>query len=532
MDDFFRSADNGLTSHPINRRYLRKLFESAVVRLGLGCHEEFALSDGGGIDVASVMETLSLPCSPEGWAQSVIADLSSADTRRLLPGLDASTLVIGWGLTPSLMNFIDRSGAVFIDFEIDPIRFTEHLKFCVRTNDRRTKHVLEKLRVSEEHCWNEAAALKGYFARHGERVLFDPRISVGLFIGQTSLDLALVARGRLARPIDVASRVRELSREVDLLVIKPHPYEGSTSHLADLAAAVPNVAWTNQNVYALLCAENLSFVCGLSSGTLQEAAYFLKPAQRLISADRTDPKALPGTCCEWIPVPATVASIETLAAICNPHPNLQRALRFVVPQRSKSERTSGSFREDTLDHAFGVRWGLDRAQPGLPLMPRLQLGYSYEFCSGNPGTAWLAHGWSTPEPWGVWSVGERSCIVIPLGDLDPAQTEGMEVHLTGQLLCPANTAPPTVLVSLDGGPETALVLANEGTAQISASIPIPEVKGYLMIIEFFIQNPLRPSDVGLGPDERLLGLGLQKLRISRSPVKQVVAGPERCEALA
>lgn len=159
------------------------------------------------------------------------------------------------------------------------------LKPPLRVQSRRQ---LSALRVADEHSWNDAAALKGYFARRGGTAIFDPRISFRLFIGQTTVDLALVEDGRLARPCDAIDRVRGLARSVDVLLFKPHPYEGALSHVAELAARVSNAAWTQDNVYALLSADNLRFACGLSSGALKEASFFLKPARYLINADRSN----------------------------------------------------------------------------------------------------------------------------------------------------------------------------------------------------------------------------------------------------
>jgi hypothetical protein len=534
MDDFFRSSDNRLLSHSSNRQFLRKLFESAATRLGLQCREEFARSDGGTVDVAAVMDALSLPRSAEGWAQAMIADISVAREAGRLPFLDSGSLVIGWGMPPSLMNYIDSSGASFIDLEIDPIRFTKHLRFCARTNDRATAGVLARLRGNDEHCWNDAAALKGYFARRGAQSLFDPRTSVGLFIGQTSLDLALVAHGRLACPADASDRVRELAQSVDVLVIKPHPYEASTSHLSELASGISNVAWTSHNVYALLCAENLSFVCGLSSGTLKEAEYFLKSAERLIEPDRSNRQVLPAGCSDWIPVSAAIASIEAMTEICTSFAHLKQALRSLSPNRAKQPLSVAGFRDDALDRAFGIRWGLDAAQAGLTALPRLQLDHIYQFSEGSPNTAWLGIGWSTPEPWGVWSDGARACIVVPLDEELLKDSDSVEVRLEGQMFSPANATPSAVLACINGNRADAVVFGGDASEThvgltLRVALDSPRTKR-MLLIEFAIRTPMKPSDLGMSPDARRLGFGLHRLRVSTQravPAKpQDMAGDE------
>lgn len=518
MDDFFRSADNGLQSHPSNRQYLRKLFESAVVRLGMHCREAYARSDGGTIDVAAVMAALGLPCSEAGWARASSVDLGAAGEAGLLLALDPGTLVIGWGMPVSLMNYADRRGAAFIDLEIDPIRFTRHLKFCARTNDRAIERVLASLAVEETEAWNDAAALKGYFARRGDRCLLHPELSVGLFVGQTSIDLSLVAQGVLKRPIDVLERVDELARSVDLLVFKTHPYESSLAHVCELADRLPNVAWTSQNIYALLCAENLRFVCGLSSGALREAGYFLRPAEHLIQPDRNDRQALPSACSDWIAVPAVIASFEVMIEFCKSTSHVERMLRALSPGRVAPAQSTGHFRADALDHAFGFRWGLDAAQTGLPALPRLKFDQTYGFGSDSPVAGWLAFGWSAPEAWGVWSDGERACLVIPLENgLDNADG-ALEVHLEGQLFGPEGAVPPEVMASVNGIASRLLWVDGDdihahGRFVMTASLA--DLKSCrVLVINFSFRNPLRPVDFGLGPDARRLAFGLKGLRVS------------------
>ncbi|SCK31673.1 hypothetical protein VAR608DRAFT_2731 [Variovorax sp. HW608] len=521
MDDFFRSPDNGLPSNPVNRRFLRKLFESAATRLGLACDEAFASSDGGLMDVAAAMEALSLPCSVEGWAQSTIADISAVSGAGRFPDLDSRCLVIGWGMPPSLLNYIDGSGAVFIDLEIDPIRFTAHLKFCARTNDRSTEEALRKLRIDDAHSWNDAAALMGYFARRGGRSLFDASVSVGLFVGQTSVDLALVENGRLVRPVDAIDRVRDLASSVDLLVVKRHPYEPGGAHLAELVRDIPNALWTNENIYALLCADNLSFVSGLSSGTLREAEFFLKPAHHLIEADRNNPRRLPRSCSPWYSMPATIASIETMTEVCVSQGFLDRAVRVFFPRRADLAPPSDGFREDALDHAFGFRWGLDGAQQGLPVLPRLELDRGLGASESVPATAWLGEGWSTPEPWGVWSQGELASVIVLL-ESQAGALAASEIQLTGQLFTPQGHL-PELLVSIDGGPawrpEVRRTAEDEGA--VTLSVPWPKASDRsVLVVNLHIRNPISPLDAGMSEDSRRLGFGLRRLGIEKLAVNR------------
>ena len=517
LDDFFRSPDNALPSHPSNRRFLHKAFRQAASRLGIACREEFARSDGGRLDVAAMMDALGLARTPAGWAQASAADLTPAAQTGLMPRLTPRTLVIGWGLTPSLMHFIDRSGAAFLDLEISPVRFTSHLAFCARTNDRQIEAALGAWHVSEEMFWNEASVLEGYFSRRSTSRVFDRDMTVGLFCGQTALDLSLVRDGEIACPIDFLDEIRALARSVDLFLIKPHPYEVDLGHLTRLADQIPNVAWTNSNIYALMCADNLNFVSGLSSGALREAAYFLKRAVPLIDADRNRRDKLPAACSDWLLTEPGLLSMQGLSRICGCTDDAaQRPNRFPV---------------DALDRAFGVRWGWDAQSPGLRAAPELAFGQLYDFQFGQPATAWLSFGWSAPEGSGVWTEGPRACIAIPLArGAAPTGATELRAQVEGLLFVGTSDRNPTVRAWIGGRQadvQTAGGTTGETEVRFVLKAPSTDTsQPRVLVLEFDVTDPLRPSDCGLGADTRRLGFHLQRLSVEWIGVAAEATGPD------
>ncbi|VTU18870.1 hypothetical protein [Variovorax sp. PBL-E5] len=436
VDNFFRSPDNALPSYPANRQFLFKAFGLPAGRLGLQCREVHARSEGGTLDVGAMMDALALPRSAAGWARTCAADLAPLLDAGLLPRLAPRQLVIGWGMPPSLMHWVDRQGASFIDIEISPVRFASHLAFCARTNDRQIEAVLAGWRIDEEAFWNEATATHGYFSRRSASQLFHRGLRVGLFCGQSAIDLALVRDGRIARPIEVLDPVRELARSVDLLVIKPHPYEPDLRHLAELAAPIPNTAWTDANIYALLCADNVEFVCGLSSGALHEATYFMKPAVHLIASDRNSRGHLPASCSDWMPVGPGIMSLEALAGI--------------VAGASDMPPRASRFPDDALDRAFALRWGRDAQNPGLVTPPVPTLGAVHDLRAAGPARNWLSFGWRTIDGVGVLTAGERACVVIPLEAGSLAGASFLHAHVEGLLSAPAAARRPLVRAWIDG----------------------------------------------------------------------------------
>ncbi|MGJ7571418.1 hypothetical protein ACSFBX_12855 [Variovorax sp. RB2P76] len=438
-DDFFRSPVNGLQYHVANRRFLRAFFDAALGRLDLPMGEIAPLSEGGRIDVARLMHRLELPCTPAGWARACTADLVPLAGREGLPAFEPGCLVIGWGLTPALQHCIDRGGASYLDIEIDPRRFTEHLHFCARTNDPVIEAALLARRVDEELFWNHASALKGRFARHGATALFDPRLRVGLFFGQSLVDLSLVSGGRTMHPASVIAPLRELAGSVDLLVVKPHPYESALHDLAPIARAIPNVAWTRENTYALLSATNVHFAASLSSSVLTEARYFRKPAHALIRADRNAPAQLPRGCSGWIPMGAALGSVDCMAAVCGAGD---------VP----SAPGLPAWPAAALDKAFLTRWGLDDASHGLCETAELQTGRPYLFHPGSPAMGWLSHGWAGFDGEGARSEGELACLVIPLPSLShpPEQAHQQPYRLEVRIDYRSNAKATSVHAMFDG----------------------------------------------------------------------------------
>ncbi|MFM9924249.1 hypothetical protein VLK31_14745 [Variovorax sp. H27-G14] len=512
-DDVFRSSVNGLQYHVANRRFLRAFFDTALGRLGLPLSEMAPLSEGGRIDVARLMHRLALPCTPAGWARACVADLVPLAGREGLPVFEPGCLVIGWGLTPALQRCIDRGGASYLDIEIDPRRFTEHLHFCARTNDPVIEAALRARRVEEELFWNHASALKGRFARHGAGTLFDPRLRVGLFFGQSLVDLSLVSGGRTMHPASVIAPLRELARSVDLLVVKPHPYESALHDLAPIARAIPNVAWTHENTYALLAATNVHFAASLSSSVLSEARYFRKPAHALIHADRNAPAQLPRACSGWLPMDASLGSVDCVAALCGD------SLAHAAPGLSAWPAAG-------IDKAFQTRWGLDDQAQGLSAVAELQMGRPYAFNPGSPAMGWLSHGWVGFDGVGARSEGELACLVIPLPSLShpPGQGHQQPYRLAVRIDYRSNAKATSVHALFDG-----MVLPGQrGTGARRRSVVFeiePAAGRKCLVLQFVVAG-----DTVRGGLRRALsrpGFTLGRLQVSLSTGRGVVSAPPK-----
>ncbi|MET3442093.1 hypothetical protein ABIC94_002874 [Variovorax paradoxus] len=508
MDDFFRSEENGLQSHPINRRFLRGLFYSACQASGIVVREEHPVSSGGRLPVRSLMDRLGLPHTTAGWASAAIANLGPALDELNTLELGKKSLVIGWGLPPSLLNYISSCNATFIDVEVHPLRFARHLHLGVRTNSKRIATIFSQIAVPDETFRNAAIGMKALFSRRGGNALFSPDARVGVFLGQTDVDLALVSSGRLVRPRDVVERVAALAASVDVLAIKPHPCQPGTELLDGLVKKIPNSTMVGNNIYAMLCAENVAFFSGISSGALTEAEYFGQLAERVAEQDRNNPALLPADCSGWFPVGSGVASLRVMKDV------LGRSYlpAFLIPKRRYAEAVSTAD-PNAIDQAFGMRWGLQLDAEGLRSCPKVALDKVVHFGNAGPYAAALSNGWHEPEPWGAWSSEDLASVLLMLDTANLPEHGKVRITVTGTR-CPPSGADPFAVELRINGNKCKLARDSETRMVFACDLDSDELRSRpLLTAEFLVKGALRPCDVSDSRDCRRLGFGLHSLKV-------------------
>ncbi|MEK6424565.1 MAG: hypothetical protein V4801_33705 [Burkholderia gladioli] len=513
IDDIFRLKESGLPASPENRKFLRAFFGAAAERLGWRVREVCAESQGGTLPISRILATLGQPENSEGWAALCCADLQPAEEHLASFALTPSSLVIGWGLTPAVMQLVDRAGAAFIDVEIHSVRFTRELHLGVRTNDPGIRRELDRLRIDDETFWAAAAGVRAFFARRGQLDLVREDLRVGLFVGQTAVDLALVADGRMWQPIDFVEQLRDWARDVDLLVFSAHPAQPNLEALYPVLDRIPNAVLATGNTYSLLCAGNLDFVTSLSSGTLKEARYFgHEDIRPLLADDRSATDLLPQGCSPWIPVRPDVASAHSLAAFSRSRGNSSTD----HPESSAGEASPRAFADDTINQIFGYRWGLDLSAPGLPEMPRLSFGTPMRFAHGASGAtgAIFGRGWHQQEDWGMWSAEARAWLIVMINDAVPEESSAtFELALRGVLVTSAAGQQAVVNARVNGHRCKTRSHA-EGGVEWIVSLDAGALQNRLLVISLDIQGAMRPCDVGgSAGDTRSLGIGVTALSL-------------------
>jgi Glycosyl transferase family 2 len=140
-------------------------------------------------------------------------------------------------------------------------------------------------------------------------------------------------------------------------------------------------------------------------------------------------------------------------------------------------------------------------------------GSEIRFAAGGNAAGYTREGWSDPEPWGCWTNGFHAALRIPLEQ----PFEGAAV-LTVEAGAYVGSWHPTLNVRVVCNREPLGGWDIESPDPVERTLPIPASalagKREILLV-FHLDNPASPADSGeFGLDQRLLGLGFYKLRIS------------------
>lgn len=221
----------------------------------------------------------------DSWSRSyevLSHDQINLLSRHIIPG----AFYFGYELTPGLRFFLEELGVTYIDFRISPLRFLSDLVIAVRSNSSWINRLFHEACLPASDIEQYAAQLKAAF-RYRQRMqgrmdTFGEENSI-IFVGQTGVDQSLIHRGRFLRVSDMAKDLGTLfyGRHV---VYLPHP-SAAEEHIAEeislLRELAPTVSMASHNCYDLLCDERMISLVGISSGLLQEAAFFGRNAVTL-----------------------------------------------------------------------------------------------------------------------------------------------------------------------------------------------------------------------------------------------------------
>lgn len=215
-------------------------------------------------------------------------ELSAEKKNLLLQYIDINSVYICYEASPGLLRFLDEAGIVYVDVRISPLRFLPDILLAMRSNSDSINSLLSGLCLSRKEIEREALLLGASF-RHQQRYVSSGAFPEGqgplLFVGQTSTDASIIVGQKYFGLRDAPPKATAAFRGRDIIYLR-HPM-ASEQHIRSELQAISSfgpksLRISEANSYDLLCAEEQFEFFGLSSGLLQEAAFFGKRSTALL----------------------------------------------------------------------------------------------------------------------------------------------------------------------------------------------------------------------------------------------------------
>lgn len=175
-------------------------------------------------------------------------------------------------------------------------------------------------------------------------------------------------------------------------------------------------------------------------------------------------------------------------------------------------------RESTSDISHEKVCGFDVQRV---LMPAVETIFpdafikSIDFSSNASPGKYLGRGWSTPEPWGVWSEQDTADLDIAL----PSSQQPLTMIVTYHAFVTASRPEAKITVRIDGEQVDEILFKIDQDYQNWAyRLPSNAAdNGASLHISFTVASPKSPFELGLSADHRKLGIGLRNIRFSTFP---------------
>lgn len=203
----------------------------------------------------------------------------------LLEYIPNDALILSYEMPPWLEEILVGNHIAFIDIRLSPLRFGSDLYIALRTNHDKIRDAIVCRQIPDEEFFLEAGLLSAAvrLMRRG----IDPAKSFDgtlVYVGQTASDTSLLDEtGKFIRLECFLSEIVAASKEKKV-VYASHPY-GKNFGLEEQALLSKTlgrkVEVCHEDIYEMLGSEEKVEFIGISSGCLQEARWFNKPAVML-----------------------------------------------------------------------------------------------------------------------------------------------------------------------------------------------------------------------------------------------------------
>lgn len=191
-------------------------------------------------------------------------------------------------------------------------------------------------------------------------------------------------------------------------------------------------------------------------------------------------------------------------------PPLNPALAAQVPDfESLCRSFQGGFACSRHWSALARELTLGFSAPAVDI-PFYALGDEIRFSEGGNSGGYTVFGWSAAEPWGTWTEGAESEMLLRLRE--PVSTDlKLTVRVHG---FPADRRGEQAVEVVANGTAVGWWALRDGReGEVSAIIPRAVAAAPLLRLAFRIAHPASPKSLGLSEDLRQLGMGAVRMRI-------------------
>lgn len=203
--------------------------------------------------------------------------------------------VISFEMPPWLKAICIEHNVKFIDIRPSPLHFCRDLTLAIQSFNSEFFQRIKKYALDDNQLYLEAAILIADIRLHKSKLIAEKNYSFEnldnsiIIVGQTPFDSSLLRNdGTFLRFDDFSEKIKKICYRKNKILYKHHPkapfhspgfIENEKNSLEQILER--EVFPTSQNAYQIISSDENMELVGISSGLLQEAKYFKKPAHIL-----------------------------------------------------------------------------------------------------------------------------------------------------------------------------------------------------------------------------------------------------------
>ena len=146
-------------------------------------------------------------------------------------------------------------------------------------------------------------------------------------------------------------------------------------------------------------------------------------------------------------------------------------------------------------------------------------GNGYHYLTGSISN--LKHengGWAIPEEWGVWSNGRSATLHLPV-PVFPVNRRIITLNATMRAFVTPKNPEQNIAIYVNNILIKSATLSKAERNEVDIDLPAPDPKDpksqLHYVVEFKLENARSPSSLGIGKDDRLIAIGLEKIVFKR-----------------